>query len=65
MTRAIIFEARREEYSIEDVRKPITVEQLKRMLDEYDDDDMIIISHDNGYTYGSLRYDREEWLDKE
>lgn len=53
---AIIFEASREAYSIESAaeRDAMTVGELIRILKDYDEDDLIIMSHDRGYTYGSI-----------
>lgn len=50
----LVFGAEREAYSIENVCNPITVGDLKWLLEEFDDDDEIIISHDRGYTFGTL-----------
>ena len=57
---AMVIEARRTDYSIDQVlsnRNCMTVGELKRMLEDYDDDDPtpIVFSHDNGYTYGPLQ----------
>lgn len=54
MKRAIVFEAHRDGYGIDQLRDVMTVGQLKRMLEDWDDDMIIVCSHDNGYTYGSL-----------
>ena len=51
---ALVFEAKRTGYSIDQVRKPMTAGELRRLLEDYDDDTLIILSHDRGYTYGSL-----------
>jgi hypothetical protein len=32
----------------------MTIGELKGLLRDFDDDDLFIISHDNGYTYGSI-----------
>lgn len=57
---AMVIEARRTDYSVDQVlanRNCMTVGELKRMLEEYDEDDPtpIVFSHDNGYTYGPLQ----------
>ena len=55
MRRAIIFEADRSGYDVDQVaNKAITVKRLKEILDYYSDDDLVVLSHDNGYTYGSI-----------
>ncbi len=51
---ALVFEAERTGYSIDQIRRPITAGELRRLLEDYDDDTLIILSHDRGYTYGSL-----------
>lgn len=54
MKKALVFEARRDGYGIDQVRSPVTVGELKVLLEDIDDDMLFILSHDNGYTYGSL-----------
>lgn len=51
---ALVFEAVREGYSIDQLRCPITAGELRELLDDVDDDTIVVLSHDNGYTYGSL-----------
>lgn len=66
MRNAIVFEARREGYGIDQIRRPVTVGELKRLLDDFDDDDLFILSHDNGYTYGSIdTMTEQEWNETE
>ena len=67
MKEVIIIEAQREGYSIHQCYRTMTVGELVQALSEYDEDTPIYFSHDNGYTYGSLkeenidiRYDEEE-----
>ena len=56
MKSVIIIEAEREGYSIDQCYRTMTVGQLKEALELcFDDDVPIYFSHDNGYTYGSLR----------
>ena len=54
MKKALVFEASREGYGIDQLRNEVTVGELKAMLADMDDDMMFVLSHDNGYTYGSL-----------
>lgn len=54
MKKAIVFEAPREGYGIDQLRNPMTVGELKELLEDYEDDMLVILSHDRGYTYGSL-----------
>lgn len=59
MRTAIVFEARREGYSIDQVERPMTVGELMSMLKEYDKNDIVIVSCALGYTYnyGTIRPD--------
>ena len=57
----LIIEAKREAYSTKDIYRTMTVAELKQVLDRYDDDTPIYLSHDNGYTFGGIsEYDIEE-----
>lgn len=61
MKEAIVFEAARTGYSIDQVERPMTVAELIGILQEYDEDRLVILSHDNGYTFGSIsEYDYRE-----
>ena len=51
---AYVFEARREGYGIDQLDRPLTVGEFKAFLEGLDDDALVILSHDNGYTYGRL-----------
>lgn len=66
----IIIEAKREGYTIEQAeneREAITVGELMRLLEDFDEDTKVYISNDNGYTYGSVTEYRirEEWVDED
>lgn len=58
MRTAVVFEAERSGYSIDQViddwTKPMTVGEIRRILEDYEGDDLFILSHDRGYTYGSI-----------
>lgn len=58
MREAIVFEASRSAYAIEQLfaygGAPMTVGELKSILGEYDDDSYFVLSHDNGYTFGGI-----------
>ena len=54
MKQAIVFQASRDGYGIDQLTNILTVGQLREMLADLDDDMMVICSHDSGYTYGSL-----------
>ena len=66
----LIIEANREGYSIEQAeneRTAITVVELMRLLEDFDEDTKIYISNDRGYTYGSVTEYRirEDWIESE
>ena len=61
MKPVIIIEAQREGYSIDQCYRTMTVGELMMALSGFDEDTPIYFSHDNGYTYGSLR---EENIDE-
>lgn len=56
MATNVIIEATREGYSTEQVRNTMTVKELIDMLSEFDEEAKVYLSHDNGYTYGGIRY---------
>lgn len=65
--RALIMEAERTGYSIDQIRQTMTVGDLIAFLSDYDEDTPIYTSQDNGYTYGGIGYDnfREEDSEEE
>lgn len=55
MRRAVVFEARREGYGIDQfAHQAMTVGELKELLEDIEDDALFVLSHDSGYTYGSI-----------
>ena len=55
MRKAIVFEAPRTGYGIDQIADgAMTVGELKEILDGLDDDTLFVLSHDNGYKYGSI-----------
>ena len=72
MKEVIIIEAQREGYSINQCYRTMTVGELIQVLQQFEEDSPIYFSHDNGYTFGSLReenidcrYDDEEETNEE
>lgn len=58
---ALIFGVSRDGYTPSQVaHECCTARELRDFLDDYNDDTLIILSHDNGYTYGPLHLDAEE-----
>ena len=55
MREAMVFEASRDGYGIDQIAdKAMTIGMLRNILDGCEDDMLFILSHDNGYTFGSL-----------
>jgi hypothetical protein len=56
MTKKVLYiEAKREGYSPDQCGKTMTVGELIEMLQEYyNEETEIYLSHDNGYTFGSI-----------
>lgn len=55
MRSAVVFEAERTGYAIEQIANgAMTVGELRGILEDFSDDDLVVMSHDNGYTFGSL-----------
>ena len=50
----LIINAMRESYGKDDIRT-MTVGELMRFLEDFDEDTPVILSHDSGYTYGGIR----------
>ena len=57
MKSAILIEAHREGYAIDQVRNTLTVGELIAFLSDYEEDTPLYLSHDGGYTYGGISYD--------
>ena len=61
MREAMVFEASRDGYSIDQIcDRAMTVGRLRNILDGLEDDVLFVLSHDNGYTFGSLSWDYYE-----
>jgi len=54
MPTTLFIEGRRDGYGIDQIYRTMTVGELKRFLEDYDDDTKIYLRNDNGYTYGSI-----------
>ena len=66
MKRAVVFDARREGYGIDQIaHQAITVGELKALLDGVEDDALFVLSHDSGYTYGSITEDATIYQEQE
>ena len=57
-------EANREGYAPDQLGQTMTVGQLIELLRSFDEYMEVILSHDNGYTYGSIsEWDFDVWED--
>lgn len=64
MSAYIKIDASRDTYSAADaVEQTMTAGELIRILEDYDEDTPVILSHDNGYTYGYLTNRRIDWCE--
>jgi hypothetical protein len=50
----LIINANRNGYAPEQCGRTMTVAALMSYLEQFDDDLPVYLSHDNGYTYGSI-----------
>jgi len=56
MKKALVFEALRTGYGIDQIaNSAITVGDLIEFLQEFEEDTLFVLSHDGGYTYGSVK----------
>lgn len=54
MTQALFIEGSRAGYHPEQVRNTMTVGDLIRFLEDFNEDTEVYIRNDNGYTYGGI-----------
>ena len=59
----VIITADRECYDIDQVRQTMTVGELVKLLQDYDEDAPVYLSHDNGYTFGGITERKIEEVD--
>jgi len=64
----LIINAKRNGYSPDQCGNTMTVGELINYLEDFDPDEKIYLSHDRGYTYGSITYgdfeEPEEMVDE-
>lgn len=58
----LIIEARRNGYATDQCGDTLTVGELIEILQEYDKETPVYLSHDKGYTFGSINYNDFEEL---
>ena len=57
----LLINAKRNGYAPDQCGKTMTIGELVHYLEDFDPDEKIYLSHDNGYTYGSIsQWDFEE-----
>lgn len=63
----LFIEGRRTAYSADQIKNTMTVGDLIRFLEQYDEGTKVYLSNDNGYTYGSITGDsfEEEYEEEE
>ena len=54
MTEYLVIEASRTAYSPSQIQQTMTVGELIELLEDYDENMPVVLSHDNGYTYGGI-----------
>ena len=57
--------AHREGYAPEQIASTMTVGELIEFLNNFDEDEKVYLSHDNGYTYGGITASRFEEVEEE
>lgn len=60
MAKVLYINAQREGYGIDQIRHTMTVGELIRYLEDFDEDTPVYLKHDNGYTYGGIRWNSFE-----
>ena len=64
----LILNTMREGYAIDQIKRTMTVAELRNFLEDYGDETPVYLSFDNGYTYGGITEDKfelEESYDEE
>ena len=51
----LIINTSKDAYSVKDIYDTMTVGDLKAFLEDLEDDTLIYLSFDNGYTYGAIK----------
>lgn len=60
MAKGLYINAQCEGYGIDQIRHTMTVGELIRCLENFDEDTPVYLKHDNGYTYGGIRWNSFE-----
>ena len=66
---AVVIEARREGYAMNQIRKTMTVRDLIEMLEEFDEDSPVYVGNDpqsyGFYTYGGITRNEVQEMEEE
>lgn len=54
---AVFIRGNRDGYHPTQCNKTLTVSELRSILSDFDDDALVYLDNDEGYTYGSIYYD--------
>ena len=61
----LTMKAEREGYAPDQIASTMTVGELIEFLNNFDEDEKVYLSHDNGYTYGGITASRFEEVEEE
>lgn len=54
--KVLTIDGRREGYAIDQIDETMTVGELINQLQQYDENMLVMLNNDNGYTYGSITW---------
>ena len=60
MAKVLFINAEREGYGIDQIRHIMTVGELIRYLEDFEEDTPVYLKHDRGYTYGGINWNSFE-----
>ncbi len=60
MKQVLYINAEREGYGIDQIHNTMTVGDLIAYLEQFDEDTPVYLKHDNGYTYGGIKWNSFE-----
>ena len=60
MKQVLYINAEREGYAIDQIHNTMTVGDLISYLEQFDEDTPVYLKHDNGYTYGGIKWNSFE-----
>ena len=60
MKQVLYINAEREGYAIDQIHSTMTVGDLIAYLEQFDEETPVYLKHDNGYTYGGIKWNSFE-----